>query len=646
MASIVDSVDEKARVLRFRTAAGMISRLGSEQLKDHFTAVIELVKNAYDADATVASIELRDTDGEQLLRIQDDGTGMTLEDLHGKWACLATENKLREDRSPVFRRRRLGQKGVGRFAAEKLGRCLVLRTRTAGDDRVRQVRFDWEALKGDRELREYEFRVTHTKSDNFEPSHGTRLDIRGLRIGWRKVDMAKLRTQLSTLIDPDATATDFRIRLSTPWQDLDGFLSNPLPGNETHRIEFRLDQQGREHTTVWDQGNVRQETNVAEALPFGPLRGILRYYGRGIRKAEASRGGSGDADWNVGVRIFRDGCRVRPYGEPGPEGDWLQIYRTRYLKGSRFRLKPHYLEGAVYVSKDSNPLLRDTTSREGLEENDAYHALVDYIQAKVAILSEILREEELREERQRIRERYVKALEPLTGGLSRCASDAYRRAVDSADRMVRKVLRGSEAQPLLRNAHWECLDCRDSWKVPRELTPVRCRQHSVGKDGKPTFKPGCGSSNIRRKENVPRGKEPEKADPFPVDEVMAGAPAYVSGIQLRPVIDWDMGERDYEAEVRPERRELAINGRHPAFRTADALDGTETAEGTDIEALRAVAGLTMHIIDSASLAWGRWHFLQSSQFDAFTTRYAELKEACLNSLRVKLAEHASPKDAT
>ena len=54
----------------------------------------------------------------------------------------------------------------------------------------------------------------------------------------------------------------------------------------------------------------------------------------------------------------------------------------------------------------------------------------------------------------------------------------------------------------------------------------------------------------------------------------------------------------------------------------------------------------MHIIDSASLAWGRWHFLQSSQFDAFTTRYGELKEACLNSLRVKLGEHASPKDAT
>ena len=70
--------------------------------------------------------------------------------------------------------------------------------------------------------------------------------------------------------------------------------------------------------------------------PFGPFRGVLRYYGQGLQKAERSRGGDADADWNVGIRVFRDGCRVRPYGEPGPEGDWLQIYRTRYLKVAAF----------------------------------------------------------------------------------------------------------------------------------------------------------------------------------------------------------------------------------------------------------------------------------------------------------------------
>jgi len=115
-----------------------------------------------------------------------------------------------------------------------------------------------------------------------------------------------------------------------------------------------------------------------------------------------------------------------------------------------------------------------------------------------------------------------------------------------------------------------------------------------------------------------------------LDDVMGGAPAYVSGIQLRPLIDWDMRERDDEAEVRADRRELAINGRHPAFRAADLLDGNLTVEGTALEALRAVAGLTVHVINAAYNAWGRWHYMQSGgQFQAFLSHAVELKMACL-----------------
>ncbi len=130
----------------------MLTRLGSEQLKDEITAVIELVKNSYDADATSVLLELRIVNGEQRLIIQDDGTGMSRDDLHAKWAFLATENKVTEDRSCVFRRKRLGQKGVGRFATEKLGSQLVLRTRVDGQESVYQVMFNWGELKGEREL--------------------------------------------------------------------------------------------------------------------------------------------------------------------------------------------------------------------------------------------------------------------------------------------------------------------------------------------------------------------------------------------------------------------------------------------------------------------------------------------------------------
>ncbi len=626
--------------LRFRTGAALLVRLGSEQLKDEITAVIELVKNSYDADATSVVLELRNVDGGQRIIIQDDGTGMSSDDLHSKWAFLATENKVIEDRSRVFHRKRLGQKGVGRFATEKLGSQLVLRTRIEGEGLVHQVTFNWDELRGENELGDYSFPVKVKRPDAYEPTHGTTIDIRGLRIEWKKARIEKLRNQLATLIDPETTATDFKIRFLTPWRELNSLLQNPLSGNETHSVEFEITSAGEEKIVLCDEDGNRTETRQTGVPSFGPIKGKLRYFGRGLKASERARGGDSEVDWNMGVRLFRDGCRVRPFGEPGSEGDWLQIYRARYMGGSRFRLKPHYLEGSIHITKESNPGLRDTTSREGLVEDDNYFALVEYLKGRIGQLSELVRIEELREERAQTQERYKKALQPLTAGLNEVRSEEYRATVESADKKIRTTIPRPDFALETRNAHWECLDCLDSWKAPREAVPTFCRQFSVSRDGKPTNKPGCGSTSVRRKENLPRDddSQPQKNTGL-LEDVVSGAAAYPSGIQLRPLIDWELGENDEEAEVRAERRELAINGRHKAFRAANMLDGTEIAEGTPLEELRAVAALTIHVIDAAAHAWGRWHYMiNGSRFDSYLSRYSQLKEACISKISTLRAE--------
>jgi hypothetical protein len=618
--------------IRFRTGAAMPARLGAEQLKDEITAVIELVKNAYDADASRVVVELRDGEAGQSMTIQDDGTGMGVEDLGQKWAWLATENKIRDGRSPTLKRRRLGQKGVGRFAAQKLGHKLTLRTRPIGDPTTYQVTFDWDAFQAERELSDYRFPVKMKDPKPYEPPHGTRLEIRPLRIKWTKQRCMKLSMQLAQLIDPEAGVADFAIELLTPWPELNGVLSNPLHGKETHSLEFVLESDGRERVVLTKNGKGKVESGRVAPPIFGPVRGRLRYFGQGFRKADVSRGGDPEADWNMGVRVFRDACRVRPYGEPGPEGDWLQVYRTRYTGGSRFRLKPHYLEGSIHITKDLNPDLRDTTSREGIELNDAHAAFTEYIRGMVARLSELVREDEVREERLQVRERYRKALDPLSAGLSKVSSEQYVSAVDQADRNVRKVLRdqGPTLNPQVSNSHWECLDCFDGWKVPIGKIPRVCREHSVGRDGKPTGKLGCGSSNIRRKENLARDGRGETGFREALEDLLAGNPAFVSGVQLKPVIDWEMGENDEEAEVRASQRQLAINGRHPLFKAADRLDGNETQEGEALENLRAVAALSVHIVNAAAQAWATWHYFQrANDFEVYRMRLAELKTACL-----------------
>lgn len=221
-------------------------------------------------------------------------------------------------------------------------------------------------------------------------------------------------------------------------------------------------------------------------------------------------------------------------------------------------------------------------------------------------------------------------------------SEEYRKAVEEADKNLRKSIARPPVVPEIRNAHWQCLDCSDAWKVPLERTPTRCREFSVARDGKPTQKPGCGSTNIRRKENIQRNNPVSPNTNELLDDLMAGIPAYVGGIQLKPTMDWGMGENDVEAVVVPERRELAINGRHLAFRAADQLDGRETAEGTDFESLRAVAALTIHVINAASQAWGYWHYKKSGgQFEQFLSNYAALKESCLTKLTPSVSEGAA-----
>lgn len=629
--TLIDQVDD-AMVLRFRTGAAMPARLGAEQLKDEITAVIELVKNAYDADASHVLVEFRDGEAGQTITIQDNGSGMSLDDLQGKWAWLATENKIRDERSPRLKRRRLGQKGVGRFAAQKLGHKLILRTRPEGHADTYQVVFDWDSLQGDHELGDYQFPIKIKATKAYEPPHGSGLEIKPLRIRWAKLRWVKLRAQLAQLIDPEAGVADFEVELRTPWPELNGVLTNPLQGKQTHSLEFALGADGVQRLVLTKAGTPKVETKIVDRPAFGQIGGRLRYFGQGFRKAEVSRGGDAEADWNMGVRVFRDACRVRPYGEPGPEGDWLQIYRTRYTGGSRFRLKPHYLEGSIHITKDANPDLRDTTSREGIELNDSYVEFAEYVRGMVGLLSEFVREDEVREERSRIKERYRKALDPLSIGLNKLKSDRYTSAVERADRNVRKSLaeHGLKPIPVVSNAHWECLDCSDSWKVPRDLTPRVCREYSVGRDGKPTGKLGCTSTNIRRKENVARDEHGAADLQGALEDLLAGSPAFVSGTQIKPVIDWEMGENDEEAEVRTDQRQLAINGRHPLFRAADRLDGNETQEGETLENLRAVAALSMHIVTSAAHAWARWHFEQGGRaFETYLDRLRELKMACL-----------------
>ena len=116
---------------------GIIASLGRESIKDHTTAILELIKNSYDAGASIVDVEIFANIRDPYIRIADNGSGMTEEAIDKYWLRVGYSEK-RENRK-IKNRRKTGEKGIGRLSADRLGEILDMRTRTPIDGDLRVV---------------------------------------------------------------------------------------------------------------------------------------------------------------------------------------------------------------------------------------------------------------------------------------------------------------------------------------------------------------------------------------------------------------------------------------------------------------------------------------------------------------------------
>jgi len=128
---------------RFKVDARAVISLGRDSIKDHVTALVELVKNSYDAGATVTEIELsldHPDSKKHFIRIADNGSGMNESDVERKWLRIGYSDKLKQKK--VGGRRLLGEKGVGRLSADRLGECMQLRAQSKHEAPI-GIQVDW-----------------------------------------------------------------------------------------------------------------------------------------------------------------------------------------------------------------------------------------------------------------------------------------------------------------------------------------------------------------------------------------------------------------------------------------------------------------------------------------------------------------------
>ena len=431
----------------FRPRARLLQLLGDQLIGSARLAVFELVKNAYDADASQVEVVLHDVGkASPWISVQDDGEGMTLDTLTNIWLVPGHENRevqrLDLKRSPKFHRLPLGEKGVGRFAVHKLGDRIELVTRHENDQEY-VVTIDWAEVIRKPFLSDAHIQIIERVPSVFTgQSTGTRITITHLRQNeWTRGDVRRLQRQITTIVSPFSEAEGFTASLSVPghelWTtgipDVKSILARAtwkftfelVDGEYSWFYQFNriplLKLEGRELVESKTRlllplhgGRDRVIANAASQVGIGPVSGEFYVYDRDrefLRLLTESRLFTDYLDENGGVRVYRDGIRVYNYGEP--TDDWLGLDLRRVNLPTR-SISRNIIIGAIHLDLAQSTQLIEKTNREGFVEGDALSLLKDIVLGALFTL-----ENERQKDKEVIRSLTGKANDPETEKIRR-----------------------------------------------------------------------------------------------------------------------------------------------------------------------------------------------------------------------------------
>jgi signal transduction histidine kinase/anti-sigma regulatory factor (Ser/Thr protein kinase) len=399
----------------FSVDARLLLSLGRNNIQDSATAVLELVKNCYDAGATRVLVIVDGSTRAGQIVVIDNGSGMSVQDINDYWLRIGFSKK--RTTSTQGSRQVVGEKGIGRLSADRLGAELTLHTREEGGS-VHGIYVNWNDFDVDeRDISDIEVNVLSgaealpLEARRYLTNHGTALHITSLREPWTQDDVHNLYEELSLLVAPFGGQTDFSVELRTDVDpSLNGEVQSPAFEDATIdlRAHFRNGQLSYKiaipEETVqnagegllplsgsisWEQAvqrmNRGSDVDVGSSPQFGPAVFRFMFYPRTTELSSRTHMTMKELrtflNQHHGVKIYRDNIRVKPYGfADDGQSDWLGLAerKTRNPAGpgrQDFRLSHNQIVGAVFISKEDNPNLVDTTSREGLLDNVAFRQL-------------------------------------------------------------------------------------------------------------------------------------------------------------------------------------------------------------------------------------------------------------------------------
>lgn len=403
--------EDKEIPVKFKPRARLLLQLGDQLIKNESIALVELVKNSYDADANKVDIYMENVDDPHngVIIIYDDGYGMDAGTVEDVWmepgSDFKTEKFTKRELSPKYKRLPIGEKGIGRFGVHKLGNQIEMTTKKEGSKEV-YVKIDWSVFNNYRYLEQVPVTIIERETPNLfkDGKTGTSIVISNLRKEWTRGVARNVKRTITALVSPFESNDSFKAEFHVAdkpgwfeglleWQDIKDYslfhFKVTINGNSIKEFKYEFipwasmpklserivtldseivnkfaeleDEDGRKFSLGnFDIGDVVFEGYIFDRDSF-----VLRL---GVSD---KTGFKSYLNNNSGIRVFRDGLRVYDYGEP--ENDWLGLDLRRVNQPTK-RLSNNIILGAVYLKRNDSFDLIEKTNREGFVENPAYES--------------------------------------------------------------------------------------------------------------------------------------------------------------------------------------------------------------------------------------------------------------------------------
>jgi signal transduction histidine kinase len=449
MAKDIRKPKSKPETASFTVDTQLFRELGELLVGRDSTALLELVKNSYDADATIVTVHGENVDSEKRgsIVVSDDGSGMTLVQFRKGFLRLAGRTKtVGERRSSRYGRRYTGEKGVGRLATHKLASLIEVDSTpwTRGTTRPRAVhaRIDWREIERRGTLDEA---ADALELASYKPAptraFGTQISLSSLRHAWSDIERAEFVASAEAFSPPAALMGGLHAR-SKPSKLLfkkprvrDQRGEEQDPGFKVHltgdfafssehwdelieSVEWVLEIDARADGVSFCVAPTERELGETDRLahsqsyrvshptpkagPFFQARIFVRARNRG---SELFRNWSKEV---AGIRVYSEGFRVLPYGDP--DNDWLEINRDYVARHRQVRLMQENKQlaqevgwddddelaltilpsdsfvGAIFLTRERSGELEMLVNREGFVPNLAFESLTTLTNLGIALL--------------------------------------------------------------------------------------------------------------------------------------------------------------------------------------------------------------------------------------------------------------------